>query len=597
MGAARRAAFADLFALLRLTPKPRRATATLIVLGLASSLAETLGITLILLFFYSAMGQLDVAASTGGLLGDALAWAGKLFESSAQMALFILLLIVARGALAYAYGLISESVSSRISERAMNLIHKQYLSVAYGFVQKFEQAQLMEVLGTESWTIAGAHASFTRIIVSLSSIAVFTAFLLALSWQVALIAVVGSALTMAVSRRLSEPARKLGAQVKEVNQELAEHMLMTLQGMRTIRAYAVEDEHQQRFMASAATARENRMELARQSAMIHPITEVSYLAILCAIIAGAPALGASFATTVAAIALLYRLQPHVRSLEGNLLYLAQVEPQLRSVRAMLDTGDKEYPLPGHRALASLGGGIRFENVTFRYRPEGKPVLDDVSFEIPEGVTTALVGSSGAGKTTVVNLLLRLYRPQEGRILVGEAGLDEISRRDWLGHLAVAGQDVELIEGTVIDNIRMARHDASEADIIDAARIAGVAEFIEPLPDGYETWIGQEGLNFSGGQRQRIGLARAVLRDPRFLILDEAMSALDRGLEDRIRQALDQRFRGRTILLITHRLETVLNADKVVCIEEGRVVSAGPPDALLSDPTSALTRALQVAKQR
>jgi len=213
-------------------------------------------------------------------------------------------------------------------------------------------------------------------------------------------------------------------------------------------------------------------------------------------------------------------------------------------------------------------------VTFQYEKGSEPALKDVTFEIPAGVTTALVGASGAGKTTIINLLLRLYQPSSGRIWVDDMPLEEVRRTDWLKLLAVAGQDVDLIEGTVIDNIRMADINATEAEVVAASRIAGVSEFVEELSEGYATWIGQQGMRFSGGQRQRIGLARAILRNPEFLMLDEAMSALDRTLEERIRGAIHERFAGRTLLIITHRVETVVDAEHVIRIEEGRVVEEG-----------------------
>ena len=193
-GQARRAAFDHLSRLLKIAPKPRWATPTLIVLGLGSSFAETVGITLIILFFYSAMGQLDTAASSDGVLGQALHYASGWLGSSAQMAAVILLLIVARGGLAFANNIISAHVSEQINEKARNLIHEQYLTVAYSFIQRHEQAQLMEVLGTESWLIASAYGSLTRIIISGCSILVFATFLFALSWQITLAALVGSLL-------------------------------------------------------------------------------------------------------------------------------------------------------------------------------------------------------------------------------------------------------------------------------------------------------------------------------------------------------------------------------------------------------------------
>lgn len=572
-GQARRAAIAHLRQLLRITRKPRWATPALIALGLGASVAETLGITLIILFFYSASGQVDKAATVAGAFGRVLESAAGWFSSSMQMAGVILLLIVLRGAMAFANSIINAYVSEGISERVRNLIHERYLTISYASVQQYTQAQLMEVLGSESWIVAGAYAGMTRILISACSVLVFTGVLLALSWKITVAAVLGVACISLVLRRLSRPAQRLGLRVKAVHQQLGEHMLMTLEGLRTIRAYGQEAQHQARFVRSSAEARAASMALTRLSALLHPLTEVGYLGILCLIIAGTGIWQTSFATTLAAVALLYRLQPYTSDVEGNLLYLAQIEPQLQSVLAMVESQESAHRVAAERPFPALRTGIRFDHVTFRYQPGDTPALDDVSFEIPAGQTTALIGASGAGKTTIINLLLGLYRPTSGTIWIDDLPLEEVRRTEWLERLAVAGQDVDLVEGTVIDNIRMANGDATHAMILDASAVAGVAEFIEPLADGYETWIGQQGLRFSGGQRQRVGLARAILRDPDFLMLDEAMSALDQDLERRVRGALVERFAGRTILIITHRLETLHDVAHHVHIADGRVIDA------------------------
>jgi ABC-type multidrug transport system fused ATPase/permease subunit len=575
---ARRAALEHLQALLRLAPPPAWATPALIALGLAASVAETLGITLVIAFLYAALGQADLSSTVGGRLGELLVPVRRWFGSPALLALAILLLILLRAALGFANRVVSAMVGERISEAARNGLHAQYLTVSYGLIRRHEQAQLMEVLGTESWLVAEAYRSVTRVLIGLCAIAVFGASLLALSWPIALVAVAGSVLLSLLLRRLSRPAQALGLQVKRVHQALGEQMLMTLEGLRTIRAYGQEQIHHERFLQLSAQARRTSFALARLRASLDPITDVGYLAILCLIAAGAVQWGAGFATVLAAVALLYRLQPHVREVEGHLLYLAQTEPQLRSVRAMLRRDDKRYDRPGQRPAATPRDRIRFEGVCLRYEERLPPALDTVSFEILAGATTALVGPSGAGKTTVINLLLRLYEPTAGAIFIDGVPLDELRRGEWLGLLAVAGQDVELVEGTVIDNIRMAKPNASQDEVIEAARIAGVDEFIEPLPEGYATWVGQQGLRFSGGQRQRIGLARAVLRDPQVLILDEATSALDGDLERRIRDTLRERFRGRTLLVISHRQAAVADADYVVRLEAGRLVPVARPEA-------------------
>ncbi len=589
----RRAALAELWQLLQDAPLPRWITPLLIVLGLASSLAETVGITLVLLFFYLAMGQAELATSTSGLLGNALQHATSWLHGSTETAIVVLLLIVARGALAFGYALISARVGECINEFARNRVHLQYLSTSYSFFQRHDEAYLMELLGTETWLIAGAYSSFTRLIVSFCSIFLFVSFLLALSVKITILAIAGSMIVSTGLRHLSKPMRVLGGDVKLIHQRLGEHMLMTLQGMRTIRAYGQEKLHQDRFERASAEAGRVSLGLARLSALVSPLTEVGYLVVLCIVIASADMWGIGFATSLTAVALLYRLQPHLRELEISLLYMAQIESRLRSIRLMLATEDKEYPGQGEYPIAALRDRISFDRVSFRYESSSDLSIDQVSFDIPVGKTTALVGASGAGKTTIVNLLLRLYSPTDGVIRIDGRPLDDVLRTDWLGLLAIAGQDVDLVEGTIIDNVRMARRDASQDEVLHALRMAGISDFVEALPDKYDTWIGQQGMRFSGGQRQRLGLARAILRDPQFLILDEAMSALDRDLEESVRAAIKQQFSDRTVLLITHRLETVVNADHVIYIDAGKVCLEGSPARLLQDSTNSFSKALRV----
>ncbi|MGX1166160.1 ABC-type multidrug transport system fused ATPase/permease subunit [Bradyrhizobium sp. USDA 372] len=586
-----RAPLAELLLLLKIASLPRWTTPVLIFLGFASSLAETVGITLVLLFFYLAMGQVELATSTSGLLGDALRYGATYFQSSAEAAVVVFLLILTRGGISFIYTYISASVGERINEIARNRVHLQYLSASYAFFLRHEEAYLMEMLGTETWLISGAYTSFTRIIVSACSIVLFAACLLALSMKIAVVAVVASLLVSAGLRRLSKPVRALGSKVKWVHQELGLHMLMSLQAMRTIRAYGQEKVHQERFERSSAEARDISLGLARLSALVSPLTEVGYLFVLCLIIVMAQLWDGSFATTLTAVAILYRLQPHVRELEGNLLNMTQIEQRLRSIRVMLSTEDKEYPNAGKYPLEKLDQRIVFEKVDFHYGEPSSPILRELSFEIPAGKTTALIGASGSGKTTIVNLLLRLYSPSGGLIRVDGRPMEEIRRVDWLSHLAIAGQDIDVIEGTVIDNVRLARSCASAAEVLDALRIAGISEFVEGLPKKFDTWVGQHGLRLSGGQRQRLGLARAIVRNPGFLILDEAMSALDRELEDSVRESIRSRFRGRTVLIISHRMETILDADHLVYIEAGKLRAQGPPAELLKNPASPLRNVL------
>ncbi len=236
--------------------------------------------------------------------------------------------------------------------------------------------------------------------------------------------------------------------------------------------------------------------------------------------------------------------------------------------------------PDAIALPQIAGDVRFENVTFAYDAD-QPVLQSFSAEMLRGEVVALVGPSGAGKSTIVNLVPRFYDPQQGRITVDGVDIARVRLDDLRGAIAIVPQETQLFSGTIADNIRYGRLGASEAEIVAAAREANAEEFIQRLPDGYRTLVGERGIRLSGGQRQRLAIARAILRDPRILILDEATSALDSHSEALIEEALDRLLPGRTTLIIAHRLSTIRRATKILYIEAGRVRETGTHESLIA----------------
>jgi subfamily B ATP-binding cassette protein MsbA len=232
------------------------------------------------------------------------------------------------------------------------------------------------------------------------------------------------------------------------------------------------------------------------------------------------------------------------------------------------------------ALDDIRGDIVFEEVTFEYTP-GTPVLRHVSFAAPAGSTTALVGSSGSGKSTLIGLVMAYNRPLSGRVLVDGRDLAGMSLRDFRSHLGVVLQENFLFDGTIADNIRYSRPDASIEDVKAVGRIAHCDEFVDRFEKGYETVVGERGVRLSGGQRQRVAIARAILADPRILILDEATSSLDSESEALIQDGLRALRRGRTTFVIAHRLSTIQSADQILVLEKGEIVERGTHDALLA----------------
>lgn len=231
------------------------------------------------------------------------------------------------------------------------------------------------------------------------------------------------------------------------------------------------------------------------------------------------------------------------------------------------------------AADAIEGHIRFESVNFSYS-EGEQVLNDVSFDALPGTVTALVGSSGSGKSTIIGLVSAFYTPQEGRVLLDGVDLGTIELENYRRRLGAVLQESFLFEGTIWENITFARPDASRDAVLEAARIACVSEFADRLPDGYQTIVGERGIKLSGGQRQRVSIARAILADPRILILDEATSSLDSESEAMIQEGLRYLVAGRTTFVIAHRLSTIRSADQILVVEDGRIVERGTHEDLL-----------------
>jgi ABC-type multidrug transport system fused ATPase/permease subunit len=230
-------------------------------------------------------------------------------------------------------------------------------------------------------------------------------------------------------------------------------------------------------------------------------------------------------------------------------------------------------------LPAVRGEIELRGVTFEYRP-GIPALRDVSLRIPAGTTLALVGPSGSGKSTLAALVARLWEPTQGQVLLDGNDLRSIRLKSLRSHIAVVTQETYLFHGTVAENLRYARPDATDAEIVAAARAAQIHEVIASLPQGYETVVGERGLRLSGGERQRVAIARALLKDARIVILDEATSALDTASEALVQAALEPLMRGRTTLIIAHRLSTVRSANQIAVLDKGSVRELGSFEELL-----------------
>ena len=260
--------------------------------------------------------------------------------------------------------------------------------------------------------------------------------------------------------------------------------------------------------------------------------------------------------------------------------MAQAAVGVERIQAILQADIIIPERPDAREPEPPRGEIVFEHVAFGYDPE-TPVLRDVSFAIQPGQIVGIVGPTGGGKSTVVSLIPRFYDPIGGKVMIDAVDVREYTLQGLRKHIGFVLQDTILFRGTVAENITYGRPDATREEIIDAAKLANAHEFIERMPQGYDTLVGERGLTLSGGQRQRIGIARALVRNSPILILDEPTAALDSESEERVIEALERLMKGRTVIMIAHRLSTIRDADKIIVVEGGVVVEEGPHDELLA----------------
>jgi ABC-type multidrug transport system fused ATPase/permease subunit len=552
----------------------------IIILGTLSALSEGLGISLIIPLFAAvdASGQPAVSNTYMALLDRLLSGVtpeGRLFWIPAV----IFVAVVAKNVLAYLNRALFFWVNSHVGHRIRSGLFNQLLSINYGSLAERESGKLLNTLSCESWRAGEALSAFASLLIACSTILVFVTLVLLVSWQATLTATLAIILISTAIQCAAQGVGRLGNTVVEANGSLAERMLDGLSGMRVIRAFGRETHERTRFDRASEKVRKNLLELELLSSGVHPLSEVCYAGLFLSILVFALHQQATLPAMLVFVVIIHRMQPHLRNLSAAGVRLVALTGSVEDVTSLLDRTDTPY-VPGGVAFRGLHEGISFDAVTFRYSSTDRPALYDVSICIPRGKTTAIVGLSGAGKTTLINLILRLYDATAGEIRVDGIPLKDLDVASWRERIAFAGQDGHLFSGTVCDNIAYGRLDARQEEIIAAAEQANAHDFITELPQGYDTRVGDQGIRLSGGQRQRIALARALLRKPEVLILDEATSELDSISEHAIQNVLRSISSDCTVVLVAHRLPTIAHADHIVVVEAGRVIEQGSFDELL-----------------
>lgn len=563
----------------------RWAIPVIIVLGVLASFLEGLGISLFIPLLQSFAQSNSQATSSNSFVGVL----NKIFINISPrnriiiIALCILGSIVLKNCLVYSNGILFAWFNSRIGHRLRSGIFNQLLTVSYSFLEGNDSGKLINTLASETWRTSQALSTLVSLITTICTISVYGFLLLLISWKLTLAVSVLMVLISLSIQFVTRQVKTLGEQAVEANSALASRMWEGLAGMKVIRAFGRESYEQERFDNASKKVVNTFLKLDILSGSVHPISEVLSAVLLLFILVIALLQDRnSFPTLLTFIFILYRLQPQVKQLDASRVGLIALTSAVQDVMYFLERSDKSYILSGDIPFQNLEKGIYFESVNFSYNSQEKPALQDISICIPQGKTTAIVGPSGAGKTTLIGLICRFSDVSTGEIYIDDCLLKDLNLTDWRHQIAIVSQDVHMFSTSVKDNIAYGRLDATEKDIdiIEAAKLANAHEFIMQLPQDYETKVGDRGVRLSGGQKQRIALARAIVRNPQILILDEATNALDTISEHLIQEALNTLSQNRTVIVIAHRLSTIEQADQIIVLNEGRVIEQGNLQQLL-----------------
>ena len=481
--------------------------------------------------------------------------------------------------------LVAGRVSLGVEYDLRNLLFGHLQSLELGFFDGQQTGQLMSRATVDLQSIRfflGYGLVFllqSGLTITLAAVAMF-----ALQPDLAAIALIPVPLVVYVAHRYSALARPALQEVQQRIAELTADIEENISGVRVVKAFAREVHQRARFEHSVRRVFDQSMVEARLQARYNPLIGFLPQAGLASIllIGGHDVIHHQLTIgqfTAFYTYLLMLLSP-MRTLGVSLSFAQRATASGVRVFQLLDREPRLTSPPGAPPLPPGNGHVQFEHVTTRYSEGAQPALEDVDLDLAAGRTIALVGATGSGKTTLVALVARLYDPSAGRVLIDGADLREVDVASVRGAVAITGDDPFLFSTTVHDNIAYARPSATRAEVIDAARRAQAHEFIERLPEGYDTRIGERGLTVSGGQRQRLAIARAILADPRILILDDATSSVDASTEREIKLALAEVMAGRTTFIIAHRLSTIALADEILVLEDGRVGAHGSHAELL-----------------
>ncbi len=495
----------------------------------------------------------------------------------------ILAAFVLRGFATYGQAVTLSKIGNNIVARYQRRLYSHLMTLSVGY---FAEARSAYMAAQVSQNVNGIRDVLNLTVTStardLLTLVALIGVMVAKDWVLSLIVFAVAPPLLYALRYVSKRLRAATRESVEINSRVLGAMQETIQGIAIVKAFTMEQELERKVNGIIDQAERRANRIARLSERTSPLTETFAGFAISSVLAYAAFRsiynnvppGAFFAFVTA---LLMAYDP-ARRLAKLQVQLDRAVVNAQMIYALLDTQPAQREKEGAKDLVVTEARVELRNVVFSYG-SGNPILRGIDLVAEGGQTTALVGPSGAGKSTIINLIPRFYDPAEGQILIDGQDIAQVTKSSLRRQLAYVSQQPYLFEGSIRDNIRYGLPSASDADVEEAARLAYAHDFILAQPQGYETPVGENGVTLSGGQRQRLSIARALVRNAPILLLDEATSALDNESEAAVQKALDVAMRGRTVIVIAHRLSTVVKAHKIIVMHDGQVVEEGSHDVL------------------
>jgi subfamily B ATP-binding cassette protein MsbA len=501
-----------------------------------------------------------------------------------RLSALILFAVWLRSGFNYLGELYSELSQFHLADRIRKRIFEQLQSLSLSYYSTVRSGELINSVTKEVNQLRQAFTVTSSLIDRGSTLLAYVISMFWISWQLSMAAVMLYTLLSVGLSTLIGRVREASFAIPKANGHFASVAMEFIGGIRTVQSSATQGFERQRFYQASEQIMKTNAKVAKGSALVKPLGEAISTTILVAIIIGSfiffveggelPA-----ASLLTFMFVLFRMMPLVSQVNQARVKLSSFQGVLSNIKELLRSDNKTYLENGSIQFPRLKQSIDFVSVDFGYSIK-EPVLHDVNLSIKQGQTTALVGASGAGKTTLVDLIPRFYDPIRGKVVIDGIDLRDLEINSLRRRMAVVSQDTFIFNTSVGNNIAYGLEEVDEKAIRQAAELANAWEFIRELPEGLDTRLGDRGVRLSGGQKQRIAIARALLRNPEILILDEATSALDSVTERLIQESLERLAEGRTVIAIAHRLSTIIRADKVVVLEQGRIVEQGKYQELL-----------------